>query len=149
MVLSSDDPAAHRKQCTLCGTPRDVLIRCQVDDTNKWHMICPGKCWQDVSGGVEDGDGSNPYYRYGGMWKNRHADVTGKKPKKVRERQKTMSNPSNWTDNEHKYTTNDRVLFKGQVWVCRKTHNSSDREAPDQAIALWKQDDKATVSDGG
>jgi len=31
-----------------------------------------------------------PYYRYGGMWKDRSADgpVSAKKPKKVKERQK-------------------------------------------------------------
>ncbi|KAF4556326.1 Hypothetical protein D9617_1g082020 [Elsinoe fawcettii] len=149
MVLSSEDPVAHRKECTLCGSPRDVLIRCQVDDSAKWHMICPGKCWQDVSGGVEDGDGSNKFYRYGGMWKNRHADVTAKKPKKVKERQKARLNPSLWSDDNVKYTKNDRVEFKGQIWVCRKTHESKDDDAPDQALALWKQDDRANASDTG
>lgn len=32
-----------------------------------------GKCWNDVSGGVVDGDSSHPFYRYGGLWKNRRA----------------------------------------------------------------------------
>ena len=33
-------------------------------------MVC-GKCWRDVSGGVVDGDDAHPFYRYGGLWKNR------------------------------------------------------------------------------
>ncbi|PNS21363.1 Mediator of RNA polymerase II transcription subunit 14 [Sphaceloma murrayae] len=152
MVLSSDDPVAHRKKCTVCQTPRDVLIRCQIDDSTTWHMICPGKCWQDVSGGIEDGDGSNPHYRYGGMWKNRHADVTAKKPKKVKERQKAKAKqtPVEWSEVHGKYTKNDAVVFKGQLWVCRKTHEACEDDAPDKAIALWKDDDKsATASDTG
>ena len=34
-------------------------------------MAC-GKCWATdaVSGGVVDGSGANPHYRYGGLWKN-------------------------------------------------------------------------------
>lgn len=82
MVLSSDDPEAHRKLCTLCATPRDVLIRCQIDTSGKWHLVCPGKCWQSVSGGEIDGNTEHPHYRYGGAWKNKHAGVSAKKPKK-------------------------------------------------------------------
>ncbi|KAH9859767.1 hypothetical protein IAQ61_011548 [Plenodomus lingam] len=58
------------KPCTLCHTPRPVLIRCQIDGTRTWHFVCPGKCWQSVSGGVEDAkgfEGQFPEYRYGGM----------------------------------------------------------------------------------
>lgn len=58
------------KSCTLCSTPRDILIRCQIDETAKWHFVCPGACWKSVSGGVEDArglEGKYPYYRYGGM----------------------------------------------------------------------------------
>jgi hypothetical protein len=58
------------KQCTLCGTPRPVLVRCQTDETQKWHFVCPGPCWRHVSGGVEDArglEGRFPWYRYGGM----------------------------------------------------------------------------------
>lgn len=78
-----DDPAeaAPRKgskQCSLCHTPRDVLIRCQIDDTGTWHFICTGKCWKEVSGGVVDGDGTNEWYKYGGMWKNKHEGVSAK-----------------------------------------------------------------------
>ena len=58
------------KDCTLCHTPRQVLVRCQIDETQQWNFICPGKCWKSVSGGVEDAkglEGQYPYYRYGGM----------------------------------------------------------------------------------
>lgn len=56
-------------------------------------MVCPGKCWRDVSGGVEDAkglEGQFPHYRYGGIWKNKHSDgpISAKKPKKVKARQK-------------------------------------------------------------
>ncbi|KAJ4402316.1 hypothetical protein N0V91_007350 [Didymella pomorum] len=58
------------KECTLCHTPRGVLIRCQIDESGKWNFVCTGKCWQSVSGGVEDAkglEGRYPHYRYGGM----------------------------------------------------------------------------------
>jgi hypothetical protein len=48
----------------------NLLIRCTIDPTNQWKMVC-GKCWHDVSGGVIDGSPLHPYYRYGGLWKNR------------------------------------------------------------------------------
>ncbi|KAF2828603.1 hypothetical protein CC86DRAFT_319541 [Ophiobolus disseminans] len=81
------------KSCTLCSTSRPVLVRCQIDESQKWHFVCPGACWKKVSGGVEDAkglEGEFPWYRYGGMWKDRSADgpVSAKKPRKVKERQK-------------------------------------------------------------
>lgn len=59
----------YRKPCTLCNSPRDVLVRCQIDDSGVWHFVCPGSCWKSVSGGVIDGDRQeeHKYYRYGGM----------------------------------------------------------------------------------
>lgn len=56
-------------------------------------MVCPGTCWRKVSGGVEDAkglEGQFPYYRYGGIWKNKHPDgpISAKKPKKVKARQR-------------------------------------------------------------
>lgn len=74
----------HRKACTLCSQLRDVLVRCQIDDTGKWHFVCPGACWKRVSGGVIDGDGGDDhkFYRYGGMWKNKHEAVSAKKKSK-------------------------------------------------------------------
>lgn len=76
----------HRKPCTLCAKPRDVLVRCQIDETGKWHLVCPGDCWKRVSGGIMDGDKSeeHKHYRYGGMWKNKHEAVSAKKPKGIR-----------------------------------------------------------------
>ena len=73
----------HRKPCDLCHKPQDVLVRCQTDESGKWHLVCPGKCWKQVSGGVVDGDKAeeHKYYRYGGMWKNKHDAVSAKKPK--------------------------------------------------------------------
>ncbi|CAE7879425.1 ubiE, partial [Symbiodinium necroappetens] len=67
--------AAKRKPCTLCQRPVDLLVRCRIDISQKWHMLC-GRCWKKASGGVPDGDASHPHYRYGGLWKNRSAKVT-------------------------------------------------------------------------
>lgn len=68
------DPTAGQKQCTLCAKSVNLLIRCQHDKSGEWAMVC-GKCWNGVSGGVVDGDDSHPYYRYGGLWKNRRAQT--------------------------------------------------------------------------
>lgn len=66
------DPSAGRKPCDICNKSVNVLIRCTYDISEKWGMVC-GSCWRDVSGGVVDGDEAHPYYRYGGLWKNRRA----------------------------------------------------------------------------
>lgn len=69
---NENHPHPHNKPCTLCHTPRPVLVRCQIDDSGTWHMVCPGNCWKSVSGGMEDARGREeefPWYRYGGMWK--------------------------------------------------------------------------------
>ena len=84
------------KSCTLCSSEADLLIRCRVDESRQWHMVC-GACWKSVSGGVADGDSSHPHYqvphslsvsllsvcpqltmsgKYGGLWKNRHDGPT-------------------------------------------------------------------------
>ena len=68
------DPTAGQKQCTLCAKSVNLLIRCQHDRSGEWAMVC-GRCWNEVSGGVVDGDDSHPYYRYGGLWKNRRAQT--------------------------------------------------------------------------
>ena len=60
-----------QKKCESCGTKVDLLIRCRTDATEVWRMVC-GRCWKRVSGGVVDGDAAHPYYKYGGLWKNRH-----------------------------------------------------------------------------
>lgn len=64
------DPSSGRKQCYMCGNSVDLLIRCTYDESGEWKMVC-GKCWKVASGGVVDGDVEHPYYRYGGLWKNR------------------------------------------------------------------------------
>ncbi|KXZ51289.1 hypothetical protein GPECTOR_13g776 [Gonium pectorale] len=71
------DPAKGQKPCTLCSRPRDLLIRCQVDESGAWHMAC-GKCWMAASGGEVDGAAGRPHYRYGGLWKNHHKSVSGR-----------------------------------------------------------------------
>ncbi|KAL7532347.1 hypothetical protein ACHAXR_008605 [Thalassiosira sp. AJA248-18] len=68
------DPTAGQKQCTLCSKSVNLLIRCTHDESGKWGMVC-GKCWNNVSGGVVDGDDAHPHYRYGGLWKNRRAQI--------------------------------------------------------------------------
>lgn len=86
--MKQKDPTDHRKPCTLCSQPRDVLVRCQIDETGKWHFVCPGSCWKSVSGGVIDGDGGEGRkgYRYGGMWKNKHEGASARMPRKVKGR---------------------------------------------------------------
>ncbi|KAL1526910.1 hypothetical protein AB1Y20_015601 [Prymnesium parvum] len=65
------DPTVGQKTCNMCMRSVDLLVRCKVDNTKEWKMVC-GRCWNTdaVAGGVVDGSGSNPHYRYGGLWKN-------------------------------------------------------------------------------
>mmetsp|Transcript_7454 Transcript_7454/g.8997 ORF Transcript_7454/g.8997 Transcript_7454/m.8997 type:complete len:200 (-) Transcript_7454:121-720(-) len=65
------DKHATQKRCKLCSKPKDLLIRCRFDSSMQWHFIC-GPCWRTpaVANGITDGDGSNPFYTYGGLWKN-------------------------------------------------------------------------------
>lgn len=58
------------KPCNLCEKNVQLLIRCRVDSTLAWNMVC-GSCWTRVSGGVVDGDTDHPWYTYGGLWKSR------------------------------------------------------------------------------
>lgn len=68
--MGSEDSIQGKKTCDICVKNVDLLIRCRVDETKKWKMVC-GKCWHDVSGGQVDGDSLHPFYTYGGLWKNR------------------------------------------------------------------------------
>ena len=68
------DPMAGRKACDMCLKSVNLLVRCTYDESLQWKMVC-GTCWKDASGGVVDGDASHPFYRYGGLWKNRRAHV--------------------------------------------------------------------------
>eukprot|EP00931_Biecheleriopsis_adriatica_P101293 TRINITY_DN76463_c0_g1_i1.p1 TRINITY_DN76463_c0_g1~~TRINITY_DN76463_c0_g1_i1.p1 ORF type:complete len:307 (-),score=62.13 TRINITY_DN76463_c0_g1_i1:17-937(-) len=72
---SEEAIAAKRKPCDLCSKPVDLLVRCTCDSSQQWRMLC-GKCWKGASGGVPDGDADHPYYRYGGLWKNRAAKIS-------------------------------------------------------------------------
>jgi hypothetical protein len=66
-----------QKPCDACTKGCDLLVRCQVDETKAWKLVC-GKCWKAASGGVADGDVAHPHYRYGGLWKNRVTRVATK-----------------------------------------------------------------------
>ena len=64
------DPNDGRKKCDVCLGMKDMLIRCQIDASKDWKMVC-GKCWHGVSGGIVDGNPeTHPYYKYGGLWRN-------------------------------------------------------------------------------
>lgn len=71
-------PERGSKLCTLCQKSRNVLIRCQIDETSKWHFVCPGKCWRSVTSDNCFDGAYNKEYVYGGTWKNKHAMVSGK-----------------------------------------------------------------------
>ena len=131
-------PSVYNKPCTICHTPRDVLVRCRVDESQTWHFVCPGKCWRTVSGGQIDGL-DRPHYQYGGMWKNKHAGVSAKKPKA--RRGKGVADPSTrpWSPLQVRYTKNDKVCYKDLVWLCRQSHESEERSAPDLAYRYWKE----------
>lgn len=45
--------------------------------------------------GLVDGDSEHPYYKYGGMWKNKHAGVSAKKTNKSKAAQE-RSAVGNW-----------------------------------------------------
>ena len=73
-----DGGAGGSKPCDGCDKASDLLVRCQVDESRRWQMLC-GACWKRASGGVTDGDADHPHYRYGGLWKNRRAQKGGGK----------------------------------------------------------------------
>lgn len=70
----ADAVVSKQKPCHECARGADLLVRCTVDASQKWHLLC-GRCWKKASGGVPDGDASHPHYRYGGLWKNRAATI--------------------------------------------------------------------------
>ena len=148
----------YRKPCTLCDTPRDVLVRCQIDETGRWHFVCPGSCWKQVSGGKIDGDGdeSHQWYRYGGMWKNKHEAVSAKKPKRKNTKPRSAAtgkesqtlpasdgteaaNANEWNGDGTRYTRNDKVRYNDGTWICRKSHYSEEKKTPARAYQLWKE----------
>lgn len=128
-------PSSFRKPCDLCHAPKDVLVRCRIDHTQEWRFVCTGKCWRQVSGGEIDGP-NKPFYQYGGMWKNKHAGVSAKKPKK----KSAIEAPpaKQWNSGEVRYTTNDKVIEDGKVWICRRSHLSGGNRRPGLGYTYWK-----------
>ena len=129
----SKSPSAYSKPCDLCHAPNDVLVRCTIDDTSAWFFVCTKSCWRNVSGGEIDGNPGHPYYRYGGMWKNKHAGVSAKKPKPEK--------PVALQDWQHctSYVFNDKVAYQNLVWICRRSHKSSEAKAPGKGYSFWKE----------
>ncbi len=134
----------YRKACTLCEKLRDVLVRCQIDETGQWHLICPGTCWKRQSGGIVDGDGANRFYRYGGMWKNKHEAVSAKKPKSSKKRTQVAPEPSNTGDrNRGEDNMNEHVS------EVEEDQNTGHIPAEGRVgIPAWREDDtKYTKND--
>ena len=138
----SVSPSNYRKSCDLCKVPKDVLIRCRTDETLTWHFVCPGRCWRSVSGGEVDGP-NYPLYTYGGMWKNRHAGVSAKKPKSKIKKE----SPREWSDDNVEYLNNIKVKYGNKVWVCRRSHYSDEKTMPDIAYRYWKEADVVLNND--
>lgn len=130
----SKSPSAYQKACDLCQVPKDVLVRCRIDESLHWYFVCTGKCWKEVSGGIVDGSAEKPYYVYGGMWKNKHAGVSARKPKK-----RDRATINEWSEAQDEYITNDRVKHQGRIWICRRSHNTSDKNVPGSAYRYWKE----------
>ena len=155
-------PTAFRKCCTLCQTPRSVLVRCQIDETAKWHFVCTGNCWKSVSGGTVDAAGHKdefPYYRYGGMWKNKHEGVSAKKKRKGKSTTVVDKNDreegtrvavEEWKL-DVEYTRNDLVKMatNGAVWMCRRSHRSEELNGPlsRKGYRWWKEDDHRVAAE--
>ncbi|CAF9931742.1 MAG: hypothetical protein HETSPECPRED_008183 [Heterodermia speciosa] len=133
----SNSPSSHRKPCDLCYKMCDVLVRCRIDETLIWHLVCTSKCWKQVSGGEIDGGPGKSYYQYGGMWKNKLAGVSAKKPK-----QKKNSLIREWNKYGIRYVMNDKVKHAGTIWVCRRSHKSSETTIPDLGCTYWKEYEK-------
>ena len=77
------------KRCDKCGESRSMLVRCQIDETKAWKMICVKGCWKSVSGGVTDGTPEFPHYKYGGVWKNRRKVSMDGEEKRMRKKEET------------------------------------------------------------
>ncbi|OQO12435.1 hypothetical protein B0A48_03077 [Cryoendolithus antarcticus] len=128
---------SHQKKCTLCEAPRDVLVRCQIDSSGQWHFVCPGKCWKSVSGGVVDGvpEKVGEGYKYGGMWKNKHAGVSAKVPKRLkgkltgRESVASSDSVSQTTDGERSQT--DGASLAGVKKTAKRSKGRMARKGGD------------------
>lgn len=90
-----------------------------------------------MSGGKIDGP-DMPFYQYGGMWKNKHAGVSAKKPKKKKHPTETLQ-VRQWSPAEVYYTTNDKVFDDGALWICRRSHLSEEKRRPGLGYTYWKE----------
>jgi len=129
------EPSPFSKPCSLCQRRRDVLIRCQIDETKKWNFICPGKCWNSVTGGRTFATEHHPHYVYGGTWKNKHAYVSGKIKGKAKEQNK---NHWNGTPGPHRaHGSRTKKLSKKDLGQSRfgigADDGASDIEVSDQS----------------
>lgn len=130
----------YRKACTLCGKLRDVLVRCQIDETGQWHFVCPGTCWKRVSGGTVDGDGMEEHklYRYGGMWKNKHEAVSAKKPKASKKRAQAPFDPAIEGETESGPGDEDECVPR----VEPDENNSQSPAENHRGVPAWRADNK-------
>ena len=74
------------------------------------------------------------------MWKNKHAGVSAKKPKKNGKgniREKDLARV--WDPAEVQYSVNDKVRVDGTVWVCRRSHRSEENKQPGLGYRYWKE----------
>lgn len=133
----SKSPSDYRKPCSICDNPRDVLVRCRIDETLQWNFVCPGSCWRVVSGGVIDGSEDKPHYAYGGMWKNKHAFISAKSKNRNKNNHSALMKV--WSDCQADYIQNDRVRHEGKVWICRRSHSSDNENAPGLSYRYWKE----------
>lgn len=44
-----------------------------------------------------------------------------------------------WSGDGVKYTRNDEVMFRDELWICRKSHLSEEGKPPKAAKTLWKE----------
>lgn len=67
------------------------------------------------------------------MWKNKHAGVSAKKPKP-----KQRVAVRDWQDYTS-YLVNDKVVYEDRVWICRRSHASSEANVPGKGYGFWKE----------
>jgi hypothetical protein len=85
----NNNSSKGNKRCDKCGESRSMLVRCQIDETKAWKMICVKGCWKSVSGGATDGTPEFPHYKYGGVWKNRRKVSMDGDEKRMRKKEET------------------------------------------------------------
>ena len=100
--------------------------------------MCPGKCWTQVSGGSIDGDAHHPYYRYGGMWKNKHEAVSAKKKKKSSKGKKGKAGSETvkpWTATRENTLPQPVVHEEGEDGTASGTASSNDDDVGQDSVA--------------